>query len=489
MAGCDGFLRRIDAAVRETAGHLIVQDLEWTRSYALRVALAAQFDEPAAVRHLPAVREARIVHHPAHRNAALLLLSWFAGSCGWRRAAELDLALPRGAAAGGWIAFDTPGGGPARALLEADPAGPPLASFELSGDELRLEISAAARGVELALAVRRVRAAERGVPAGRAHRSAALVADQLSRGGKNSLLLKVLPMFRELSGEHRDDHGPRRSRKLHLPRLRCRGTGGLHGLRPLSGTGAFTEEAAATCRAAPVGGRRIPRRSRPAGRGLQLRRLRAARVRPPTAPQARAPVVVVADRGAVVSVVRLVGGAQPALKPPLPGKLTLSPGACQPSVAPMKRAFLCPFLLLAFDAAARAGLDPASFDTSAKPQDDFFQYANGGWLKTVEIPPEQATWGSFVELTQENRKRLREICEQAAAKGDAGSPVERMVGDFYASGMDEAAINAAGIAPLQPELERIAAIRTAAGVHARHRQAPHARRAGRLRLRQRAGRR
>ena len=117
---------------------------------------------------------------------------------------------------------------------------------------------------------------------------------------------------------------------------------------------------------------------------------------------------------------------------------------------------------LACCAVAQAALDPANFDVSVKPQDDFFCYANGGWLKTASIPPDQATWGGFVELADRNRKTLRVICEQAAAKGTAGTPVERMVGDFFASGMDETAINAAGITPLQAEFEHIAAIHTPA---------------------------
>jgi len=119
---------------------------------------------------------------------------------------------------------------------------------------------------------------------------------------------------------------------------------------------------------------------------------------------------------------------------------------------------------LACSAVAHAGLDPANFDVSVKPQDDFFCYANGGWLKTATIPPDQATWGGFVELADRNRKLLRQLCEQAAANGAAGTPVERMVGDFYASGMDEAAINAAGITPLQAEFAHIAAIQAPADV-------------------------
>ena len=121
-------------------------------------------------------------------------------------------------------------------------------------------------------------------------------------------------------------------------------------------------------------------------------------------------------------------------------------------------------LALGSSAASHAGIDPATFDPAVKPQDDFFRFVNGGWLKTAVIPPEQATWGAFIELRERNNKILRDICERAAANGGNGTPIERMVGDFYASGMDEAAINAAGIAPLQAEFEHIAAIQSPADV-------------------------
>lgn len=106
----------------------------------------------------------------------------------------------------------------------------------------------------------------------------------------------------------------------------------------------------------------------------------------------------------------------------------------------------------------RANLDPKNFDLSVKPQDDFYRYANGHWLASNPVPPEFASWGGFAELRDLSVINLRKLCEAAAAKGEKGSSIERMVGDLYASGMDEAAINAAGIKPLQPELARIEAI-------------------------------
>jgi putative endopeptidase len=108
----------------------------------------------------------------------------------------------------------------------------------------------------------------------------------------------------------------------------------------------------------------------------------------------------------------------------------------------------------------RASVDPSTFDLSVKPQDDFFRYTNGTWLKNTPIPPEYSRWGSFDALQVRNIEHLNALCEAASGKGASGSPIERMVGDFYSSGMDEASINAAGAAPIRPELDRIASLRS-----------------------------
>jgi predicted metalloendopeptidase len=114
--------------------------------------------------------------------------------------------------------------------------------------------------------------------------------------------------------------------------------------------------------------------------------------------------------------------------------------------------------------AARGEVNLQNIDPTVKPQDDFFHYADGTWLKTVAIPADQSRWGSFDDLDQRNVANLHAICERVAALPAGATPIEKMVGDFYASGMDEPAINAAGIQPLQPDLDRIAAIKTPAGV-------------------------
>src|SRR6476659_10583362 len=102
--------------------------------------------------------------------------------------------------------------------------------------------------------------------------------------------------------------------------------------------------------------------------------------------------------------------------------------------------------------------DIANMDTSVKPSDDFFMYANGGWIKRTQIPPEYSRWGSFNELVEKNNDALHEIAEKAAAEKSASLDVQK-VGDFYASGMNEAEINAAGVKPLQEEMQKIDALK------------------------------
>ena len=102
-------------------------------------------------------------------------------------------------------------------------------------------------------------------------------------------------------------------------------------------------------------------------------------------------------------------------------------------------------------------IDPANQDASIAACQDFYGHAVGGWQKANPIPADRARYGAFEELAERNRATLKAILEESSARSDwpKGS-IQQKVGDFYASGMDEAAIEKAGVKPIQPWLDRIA---------------------------------
>ena len=106
-----------------------------------------------------------------------------------------------------------------------------------------------------------------------------------------------------------------------------------------------------------------------------------------------------------------------------------------------------------------SGVEVANFDKSVRPQDDFYRYVNGTWLKTAKIPADRGEYGAFVKLDEDSQTRLRTIIEESSAKPQkaAGSD-EQKVGDLYASFMNEKKLDELGLKPLDAELARIDAV-------------------------------
>jgi len=130
------------------------------------------------------------------------------------------------------------------------------------------------------------------------------------------------------------------------------------------------------------------------------------------------------------------------------------------------------FAWLAFGAGAQpapglvnshpAGIDLAGVDAKIKPGDDFFRFANGTWMATTDIPADRSSWGVSGELTELTSARVADLIK-TATNAPAGSEGAK-VGAYYAAYMDEAKIEALGLAPLKPVLDRIAAIKDRKGL-------------------------
>ena len=110
-----------------------------------------------------------------------------------------------------------------------------------------------------------------------------------------------------------------------------------------------------------------------------------------------------------------------------------------------------------------SGLDRSTFDTSVRPQDDLFRHVNGGWLARTEIPADRAIYGTFVQLAEQAEVDLAELI-QGAAKAPSRPPGSgaQLIGDLYASFMDEAALNSLGASPLKAHLAEVDALKTTA---------------------------
>ncbi len=127
------------------------------------------------------------------------------------------------------------------------------------------------------------------------------------------------------------------------------------------------------------------------------------------------------------------------------GAAVVAPAAVKPAAAPT----------------IPAGIDLAGMDRTVTPGDDFFAFANGAWIKKTEIPADRSSWGTGGILAELTAKRTADLIAEAAKQNAPAGSDARKIGDYYASFMDEAAIEAKALGPLKPKLAAIAAIQDA----------------------------
>jgi putative endopeptidase len=102
-----------------------------------------------------------------------------------------------------------------------------------------------------------------------------------------------------------------------------------------------------------------------------------------------------------------------------------------------------------------SGIDLSTIDASARPQDDLHQHVNGAWLKSTEIPDDRPLEGTFTALRDGSELAVKEIIEDAAARGGEATGIERKIGELYNSFMDEAAVEAKGLEPIRARLAEV----------------------------------
>ena len=108
----------------------------------------------------------------------------------------------------------------------------------------------------------------------------------------------------------------------------------------------------------------------------------------------------------------------------------------------------------------KSGLFDKYFDKNVRPQDDFYEFATGGWQKLNPLPAAYSRFGSFDQLQEDNNKRINSILDELKKKKYAKGTLEQKLSDFYKLALDVDSRNKAGIAPVKPLLDRIEAAKT-----------------------------
>lgn len=106
-----------------------------------------------------------------------------------------------------------------------------------------------------------------------------------------------------------------------------------------------------------------------------------------------------------------------------------------------------------------SGIDKANMDLNVKPGMDFYEYAAGGWLKTHPLDAEHPTNGAFVDLEEQNQKRIKGLIEEYSSKSQPKGSLGQKIGDLYNLMMDSVRLNREGAAPLKPVLAKVEAIK------------------------------
>ncbi len=103
-----------------------------------------------------------------------------------------------------------------------------------------------------------------------------------------------------------------------------------------------------------------------------------------------------------------------------------------------------------------------NLDLSVSPKTNFYEYANGGWIKNHPLPSDRSRFGAFDELADRNEKQIKGIFAELSSQKNKEGSVAQKIGDFYSLGMDSVKLNADGVKPLKAEFDRIEAIKTKA---------------------------
>jgi putative endopeptidase len=108
--------------------------------------------------------------------------------------------------------------------------------------------------------------------------------------------------------------------------------------------------------------------------------------------------------------------------------------------------------------ALQSGIELRAMDTTVRPQDDFYHYVNGAWIKSTEIPADKSRLSMFSELDDKAQEQLKAIIEEAARSEAASGSNPQKLGDMYNSFMDAETVESLGVTPLKPQLEQIASL-------------------------------